>query len=152
MYDCVHVRSDLRVSANRLTDALPDRIGDLSSLECVPLLSAMLRRVAQASTVPPLSHCRSLVMNNNLLNGSIPSTIGRLSMLTYARSARMSVYLCRCLRVCAPVLLLRLLRVVARTRSLDMCSNRLSGSIPSTLGMLTSLSYVASLLCCRAVS
>ncbi len=96
--------------------------------------------------------CRILQINSNMFSGSIPSTLGSLTGLTWVKLHKRDLCGCRMLSSCG--VLVRpsttaepdrgcqcVLRCLCRgpCRLLTMGHNRLSGSIPSTLNNLSAL-------------
>ena len=148
----------LDLSSNRLNGSVPAQLGASSLLQGLNLAFNML----SGSVPPELGNLQNLVtmnLSNNFLSGSVPSTLGNLTLLWHIDLSENQ------LNGSIPAAMSNLVSVVSinlsknnlsgalvglfsessvwhQMRTLNLSYNSLSGSIPSTVGNLSGLSYL----------
>ena len=126
---------EVRLDSNGFSGAIPNCIGDLKRVEILNLSENLLSDTIPA-TIGSMTALRELILNGNQLSGSIPQTLGTQATILVADIAAVATNGAEHKRGTPS------LQSVANLRILDLSRNRLSGSIPASVGQCLALTTV----------
>lgn len=126
---------EVRLDSNGFSGAIPNCIGDLKRVEILNLSENLLSDTIPA-TIGSMTALRELILFGNQLSGAIPQTLGTQATILVADIAAVATKGAEYKRGTPS------LQSVANLRILDLSRNRLSGSIPASVGQCLALTTV----------